>query len=122
MIKRSPKIKREKRFGEGLDSESEEDKLSNVAVRSRADKEVDKYLLEIKEKGKTIPRSWWNCNLRKYPLLSKLACKYLCVLASSTQSERDMSKMGVILTRRRLRMKGQLFNMLMFFSDVNIVV
>ena len=55
-------------------------------------------------------------------LVSKLACKYLCVLASSNQSERDMSKMGVILTRRRLQMKGQLFNMLMFFSDVNIVV
>ena len=49
----------------------------------------------------------------------QITCKYLCVLDSSTSLERDMSKMGLILSRRRLRIKRKLFNMLISFCNEN---
>jgi hypothetical protein len=36
---------------------------------------------------------------------------------SSTGAERVISRLGLILTKRRLRMKGTLFSKMMFLSD-----
>ena len=56
------------------------------------------------------------------PWKDQITCKYLWLLASSTPSERDMSKMWVIFNRRRLRMKGKLLNMLGFFLEWKLML
>ena len=50
-------------------------------------------------------------------LLSKLGAKYLAVLASSTPAEQAMSKMDLILNKKRLKLTSSHFAMLMFLSD-----
>ena len=50
--------------------------------------------------------------------LFRLARKYLSVQATSTPAERVMSAMGIILEKKRQRMTGDLFNEIMFMSDI----
>ena len=38
--------------------------------------------------------------------------------ATSTSAERVMSKMGIVMQKRRQRMGGDLFDEIMFLSDV----
>ena len=52
-----------------------------------------------------------------YNSLFRLARKYLSVQATSTPAERVMSAMGIILEKRQ-RMMGDLFNEIMFLSDI----
>ena len=53
-----------------------------------------------------------------YNSLFRLARKYLSVQATSTPAERFMSAMGIILEKKRQRMMGDLFNEIMFLSDI----
>ena len=53
----------------------------------------------------------------RFPYLAKLAKKYLAVSATSTQAERAFSKLGLLLTKRRLAMDGENVNKILFLSD-----
>ena len=53
----------------------------------------------------------------QYPLLAKLAKKYLCIQATSTTAERVLSKLGLLLTKRRLCLDGERSDSIMFLSD-----
>ena len=63
------------------------------------------------------PFLWWQERKHLYPLLSVLARKYLSVQGTSTPAERVMSRMGLILTKKRLNLTGDLFSKIMFLSD-----
>ena len=67
--------------------------------------------MKLEEKVKTCGEK------EEYPRLSKLGAKYLAVLASSTPAERAMSKMDLILNKKRLKLTSSHFAMLMFLSD-----
>ena len=43
------------------------------------------------------PLTWWKDERSRFPLLSNLACKYLCVPAMSVASERVFSTGGNIV-------------------------
>ena len=60
---------------------------------------------------------WWAKNSLKFPLLSKLARKYLCITATSTEAERTFSSLGLLLTKQRLCMTGQNVNRQLFLKD-----
>ena len=62
---------------------------------------------------------WFNWK-KKYPLMLKLARKYLCVMGTSTPAERVFSKMGRVLSKTRMAMSDKLFSELMFLSDINL--
>ena len=53
-----------------------------------------------------------------YNSLCRLARKYLSIQATSTPAERVMSDMGIVLEKKRQRMSAELFNEIMFLSDV----
>ena len=53
---------------------------------------------------------------RKSTSFAKLARKYFSIQGTSTAAERAMSNMGNDLTKKRLRMKQDLFNALMYLS------
>ena len=51
------------------------------------------------------PLIWWNKNRETFPILSKMARKYLCVMATSVPSERLFSAAGSIVSARRNTLK-----------------
>ena len=100
--------KKKKRFlGHGLDFS--DDDLD--------ERELESYLSEKKLKGDGDPLLWWNLHKEEYPNLARLARKYLAVQGTATPAERIMSRLGEILSKRRLAMKGDLFSKIMFLTD-----
>ena len=107
--------KKKKRFlGHGLDS-SDEDDLDDET--DKTEKELESYLSEKKLKGDRDPLLWWNLHKEEYSNLARLARKYLAVQGTATPAERIMSRLGEILSKRRLAMKGELFSKIMFLTD-----
>lgn len=62
--------------------------------------EIHKYQEETDSGGLSV-LEWWRVNEVRYPLLSKVACQYLCIPASSATSERAFSAAGLIVTPLR---------------------
>ena len=63
------------------------------------------------------PLGYWKINRFKYPNLIKLVKKYLCIPATSTESERTFSNLNNLLTKKRLCMKGETVNAQLFLKD-----
>ena len=87
---------------------------SQVAVPA-ADREVDLY--------KTLPKAytndilqWWQQHEGSFPILAKMAKKYLCVPATSVPSERQFSAAGNIVSAKRNSLKPGKVNQLCFLS------
>ena len=55
------------------------------------------------------PFEWWNMYKSKFPILSNLAWKYLCISATSTSSERLFSDAGNMMTVKRTSLNQNLF-------------
>ena len=92
-------------------SDSDDEEVQN------AEAELASYQAERKLKGDSCPFSWWRDRRGSYPLMSRLARKYLSVQATSTPAERVMSAMGIVLEKKRQAMTGELFSEIMFLSD-----
>ena len=86
----------------------------------QAEKEMKSFELEGKLIIDDDPLGWWKGRQSKYPLLSQLAKKYLCIMGTSTSAERVFSAMGRVLTKTRMRMSENMFSSLMFLSDCNL--
>ena len=70
---------------------------------------------------KTIPRDgdpllWWKMNEPTFPSLSKVAKKYLGVIATSVPAGRIFSKAGQLVCQRRSTIKSINVNMLLFLN------
>lgn len=59
---------------------------------------------------------WWDVNKKKYPVLSQLACKYLCIGGTSVSSERMFSASGHLTSDRRSRLTPENANILLFLN------
>ena len=79
--------------------------------------EFQRYLCAESLSSGGDPLTWWRQQKSKYPKLAILARKYLAVQSSSTASERVMSLMGNILTKKRLRLSDKNFSSLIYLSD-----
>jgi hypothetical protein len=82
-------------------------------------KEINDYCampLLQREKGQPPPNvfAWWNAAKLTYPLLSKLARRYLSTPASSVESERLFSSGGRIYDDRRNRLRAEKGEQLLF--------
>ncbi len=70
---------------------------------------------------KAIPRSedpllWWEKNEIAFPVLSKVAKRYLGTVTTSVPAERLFSKAGETISQRRNRLKAKNVNMLLFLN------
>lgn len=63
------------------------------------------------------PLKWWKHHKINFPLLSKLAQKYLCIQATSSASERAFSASGNVVTAHRSCLKPEKVDMLVFFIE-----
>ncbi|XP_008290990.1 zinc finger BED domain-containing protein 1-like isoform X2 [Stegastes partitus] len=62
------------------------------------------------------PLKWWKHHKINFPLLSKLAQKYLCIQATSSASERAFSASGNVVSAHRSCLKPEKVDMLVFLS------
>ena len=62
------------------------------------------------------PFKWWNDNKDSFPILAKLAKKYLCVSATSIASERLFSDIGNIITAKRTNLKPERISRMVFLK------
>ena len=99
------------------DSDSEEETNDNRGKDEIA-REVENYRAEPEmSKDEEDLLQWWRERRTRYPNLARLARKYLCVPATSTQSERVFSALGWLLNKRRLCLTGSHVNNQMFLKD-----
>lgn len=78
--------------------------------------ELDKYVKENTINKNACPLAWWKENSSRYPNISKLAKKYLCIPSTSTPSERAFSTAGNIITAKRNCLSGETAKWLIFLS------
>ena len=74
--------------------------------------EVTRY---VSEPSSTVdPLTWWRERAPTYPIISRLAKKYLAIPASSVPSERIFSLAGNIVTKKRANLKPENVDRLIF--------
>jgi hypothetical protein len=78
--------------------------------------EVTDYLALKKVNFESDPLVWWQKQEESFPILSKLAKKYLAVYACSTSNERLFSDAGNLLTAKRTRMSPKLLKRIIFLK------
>lgn len=82
--------------------------------RSERRDEIEDYAM-IEEIGfTTCPFKWWALQESRFPILSKLAKKYLAIPATSASSERLFSDAGNVMTVRRINLLPTTFEHLVF--------
>jgi hypothetical protein len=62
------------------------------------------------------PFAWWATNKAQYPVLHKIAMKYLSIPATSVPSERLFSDANNLVTPQRTRLSSSIINQLMFLK------
>lgn len=62
------------------------------------------------------PFKWWNGNKNNFPILTKLAKKFLCISATSVASERLFSDVGNIITAKRTNLKPERVGKMVFLK------
>ena len=76
--------------------------------------EVANYLALPEIHSDDCPLLWWKINKTRFPVLSKLARKYLAIPATSTLSERLFSEAGNIMTIKRTQLAPNILENLVF--------
>ena len=100
-------------FLESSESESDSDNENADEIKI----ELANYRKEPSIAKTEDPLQYWKSKESVFPLLAKLAKKYLCVQATSTTAERIFSKLGLPLTKRRLCLDEDRSDRIMFLSD-----
>ena len=92
------------------------DGAAAVSPEQQAKQELDAYLREVVLDGDRDPLLFWKSEAARFPLLSVVARKYLCVCATSAASERVFSTAGLVLCPARNLLKPEKVNMLVFLA------
>lgn len=87
-----------------------------VSLLQRANAEVQSYKELPAISLASDPLLWWKENLYKFPLLSCMARKLLCIPSTSVPSERVFSAAGDIVSSQRANLKAKTVDMLIFLK------
>ena len=110
-------VTRKKRRFLGIGLMEQDEGESAPAPSQSAAEEVMRYRREPMIAEDSCPFSWWRSRRKDYPLLARLARKYLSIPGTSTPSERVISRLNLVLSKRRLQMKGDFVSKIMFMQD-----
>ncbi|KAF1316579.1 Electron transfer flavoprotein beta subunit, partial [Globisporangium splendens] len=87
-------------------------------LRTRCESEFHLYLEDTASVGiDQDPLSWWKSHTGKFPILAKLARKWLGCVATSVPSERAFSTGGNTVTAKRCSLSPDLVRDLVFISE-----
>ena len=113
----SPPAKKHRNIGTLFnDNDDDEDQMPVLSKEQHINNELIKYMTSSKLDFEEEPLSYWRDMHKRYPYLSNLAKRYLCVCATSTASERLFSTSGNILTTTRTSLKPEKVDMLTFLN------
>ena len=76
--------------------------------------EMDRYLHHPIIDVESFPLEWWKPQEKQFPLLGRLARRYLCICATSVPSERVFSAGGNIFTTSQSSLKPARVDQLVF--------
>lgn len=77
---------------------------------------MDAYLSLDDEGRDTDPFEWWKQKQSRFPILARLARKYLGICPTSVPSERLFSDVGNNITLKRTNLKPDLVGEMMFLK------
>ena len=77
--------------------------------------EVEDYFSE--KPSASSPLDYWQQNHQRYPFLSQIARKLLCIPATSTPSERVFSAAGNTILAKRAALNGETVDELIFLNS-----
>ncbi|XP_017476853.1 PREDICTED: zinc finger BED domain-containing protein 1-like [Rhagoletis zephyria] len=94
------------------------EKLSCKIKSNRADSIIAlrEYAEKPNEPLNSDPLEYWKTRTSDMRHLQILALRYLCIPATSSESERMFSKAGAVISDRRTRLKEKNVNMLLFIN------
>ncbi len=98
-------------------TEVSEDPLT-LSPQERVSKEMQSYLScsKLDIESDVSPLQWWKEYAQSFPLLAKLANKWLCICATSCSSERLFSTSGNVVGPSRACLNPEKVNMLVFLA------
>ena len=88
-----------------------------LTPQQRVKQEIDQYLTHPQLNIEDDPLSWWKLENVRYPILAKLARKYLCLCATNVPAERVFSCGGIILCDKRTCLKPERVDSLVFLAQ-----
>ena len=88
----------------------------NITTQDKITQEIESYLRLPVHDIDDCPLKWWKSEDTKFPLLAKMAKKYLCVCATSVASERVFSLAGYIASNERNCLKPSKIDQLTFLA------
>ncbi|GMF26430.1 unnamed protein product [Phytophthora fragariaefolia] len=95
--------------------------IPNTNLEKDCSDEFTRYLADITAPNAvtkaTKPCNWWGINQKKYPNLSKLARKWLGIVATSVPSERAFSTSGSIVTVKRGSLASNFVRDIVFIAE-----
>ena len=97
--------------------QDEDATLPLLSPEQKVQREIETYLSTPRIDMEADPLAWWRHNCKVFPLLSKLARKYLSVCATSSPSERLFSSSGHIVNSLRGNLNPEKVNMLVFLNN-----
>ncbi len=110
-----PQVKRKKTLASLLKRKAGT-ATANLTIPEKVVTELATYAQDSPINTEQDPLVWWKDNESRFPLLAKVAKKYICVCATSCASERVFSTMGNIVTPTRSHLKPEMVNMLSFLA------
>lgn len=83
----------------------------------RVEREISRYKTEEEIDSNGDPLMWWKLNHHRFPILSILARRFLCITATSVPCERIFSDAGVVVNRRRCALDPNNVECLLFLHS-----
>ncbi len=106
-------------FPESSDEEMEEADVDGTALEDIVSNEIQKYQSDKglglqKDGGYNCPLEWWRVHCSDYPHIWKVAERILAIPATSAPSERVFSAAANIVDKKRVRLKPEKVDILVF--------
>lgn len=92
-------------------------KTTVVVAPNEFDKELREYLQESSQEASSNPIKYWVDRKFVYPRLYNIAVDHLCIMASSTPSERIVSSINCVATNKRSSLLSNNIDALVFLRS-----
>jgi len=99
------------------DSDDEDGHNKDEDIPDNCVQQLKRYQQSEENVPKSIdPLVWWKANEYKFPVIAKLAKKYLSIVATSVPSEQLFSQAGQVVSQKRARLMPSRINYLLFLN------